>query len=280
MTPLQLRPSTLDEIIFEGRNKAYGAFDLRQHYPEHLRRAMAIAVTLFAVMAAAPIATKLLWPDKPVAPPTELPDIDFTKEPTVFHPIDKTKPEVAPPPAAHVKTPPTVALPTHITPDEQVRVQPVTPVIPQDALFGPIDSPGDSGAVVSNDGQGHAPGAGVPGGTGTETNTTPAKPEVFISVEHMPEFTGGPEAMLKFLQKNMRYPSLALRNQIEGKVFVAFTVSASGEIIDVEVLKGLGYGTDEEAARVVKLMPRWQPGAQNGRNVAVRYTLPIPFTVR
>jgi periplasmic protein TonB len=275
MTPLHLRPTTLDDIIFEGRNKAYGAFDLRQHYDTHLRRALALALVLFAVMAAAPMLSRLLWPAPPA--PRTLPDTPIEFEEVRFK-VEPVKPaEVAPPPKSEFKAPPTVAIPTNVKPDEQVET--VKPVVePIDFVPGSVTSIGDSGAVP-NDGALTTPGPGTPGGGGT-TVAAPAKPEVFLSVEHMPEFAGGSEAMLKFLQKNMRYPSLALRNQIEGRVFVSFTVSATGDIVDVKVLKGLGYGTDEEALRVVKLMPRWQPGAQNGRNVAVQYTLPITFTVK
>ncbi|WP_165903579.1 energy transducer TonB [Hymenobacter gummosus] len=276
MTPLQLRPSSLDEIIFEGRNKAYGAFDLRQHYNVHLRRALALALMLFALLAASPMISRLLWPAKPIAPPVIY---DPTIEPQIIDakPIKPVKPEEIAQPKTEIKNPPMQALPTKVKPDELVQDKPVT-VTPPDVMFGPVDMPGDSGAVP-NDGRVTKPGVGAPGGTGTET-ATPAKPEVFVYAEKMPEFEGGAEAMLKFLRKNMRYPAMALRSQVEGKVFVAFTVSSTGDIVDVQVLKGLGYGTDEEALRVVKLMPRWQPGAQNGRNVAVRYTLPITFTVK
>ncbi|WP_176132794.1 energy transducer TonB [Hymenobacter sp. CRA2] len=129
--------------------------------------------------------------------------------------------------------------------------------------------------VVPNDG---TVSTTTTGSIDSGTTNTVAKPEpVFNYVEKMPEFAGGQEALAKYLQKNMHYPARALREGVEGKVFVAFTVNSTGEIVDVEVVKGLGYGTDEEALRVIRQMPRWQAGQQNGRAVSVRYTLPITF---
>ncbi|UOQ81063.1 energy transducer TonB [Hymenobacter sp. 5414T-23] len=93
----------------------------------------------------------------------------------------------------------------------------------------------------------------------------------------MPDFVGGQAALAKYLQRHLRYPASALRSSISGRVFVAFTVNSDGTIKDVEILKGLGYGTDEEATRVISAMPAWKPGRQNNRAVPVRYTLPITF---
>jgi protein TonB len=279
MTPLQLRPSSLDDMIFEGRNKAYGAFDLRQNYPAHVRRALAIALTLFALMAIAPTVARLLWP-APVAP--KIPSdtvVELGPDPFMKPIVEPAKPEVAQPSVA--QRTPTIAVPTHVVPNEKAKPQTQPVEEPIDAIPSTETSTGDPGAAVSPDGTLGDPNATTgAGGTATTPTAAPAKPEVFVYVEKMPEFMGGQEAMMKYLRRNMHYPALALRSQVEGKVFVAFTVSASGDITDVEIIKGLGYGTDEEAMRVVRQMPRWQAGVQNGQPVAVRYTLPITFSVR
>lgn len=274
MTPLQLQPTTLDDIVFEGRNKAYGAFDLRQTYPAHVRRAVAGAMLLFIVMAAAPgIARLFKKPEAFVAPKD--PIIELTDPSTIFKPIPPAEPVA---PAASIKAPRTVALPTKVVKDNEARIQPPTPeVIPPDALLGPTTNL-DATGPTTNDGQ-IGTGKSDTAGPGTTTAPAPAAPEVFLTAERMPMFAGGEAAMLNFLQRNMRYPAQALRDQVEGKVFVQFTVSATGEIVDVHVIKGLGSGTDEEAMRVVKKMPAWEPGAQNGHPVAVRYTLPITFRI-
>jgi protein TonB len=96
----------------------------------------------------------------------------------------------------------------------------------------------------------------------------------------MPEFAGGNAALMRYLRDHLRYPSQALREQIEGRVFVSFVVQADGTIADISIPKGLGYGLDEEAQRVVRQMPAWTPGQQAHHAVPVRFTLPITFRIQ
>ncbi len=98
--------------------------------------------------------------------------------------------------------------------------------------------------------------------------------------EMMPEYPGGLPALAGFLSANLRYPKEARRRGASGTVFVGFVVGSDGKIRDVNVLQGIGYGCDEEAARVVGLMPSWRAGRQQGRPVAVRYALPIRFVMQ
>ncbi|WP_317164380.1 energy transducer TonB [Pontibacter russatus] len=102
----------------------------------------------------------------------------------------------------------------------------------------------------------------------------------YTYVEQMPTFPGGESEMMKYLGKNIRYPAAAQRAGIEGIVVLSFVVSKTGEISEIQVIKSLGGGTDEEAVRVVKSMPKWTPGKQNGRAVPVRYTLPVRYTIK
>ncbi len=101
--------------------------------------------------------------------------------------------------------------------------------------------------------------------------------EVFTVVEQQPEFQGGMANLGSYLEKNLRYPAAAQKAKAEGRIFVNFIVTKTGEITDVQLLKGIGYGADEEAIRVVQNMPRWIPARQNGQLVNVRYNLPINF---
>lgn len=103
--------------------------------------------------------------------------------------------------------------------------------------------------------------------------------EPYTVVDEMPKYAGGQEAMLKFLQANIKYPEEAIKKNIQGKVIVTFTVKDEGTVTNVKVIRGIGSGCDEEAVRVVKLMPKWEPGKQNGKNVAVIYNLPIQFAL-
>ena len=95
--------------------------------------------------------------------------------------------------------------------------------------------------------------------------------------ETMPSFRGGEQKLFEFLGNNLVYPKEAKEAGIEGKVFVEFYVEKDGTVTNVKVLKGIGYGCDEEALRVIGLMPKWIPGSQRGKAVRVRYTLPVNF---
>jgi periplasmic protein TonB len=92
-----------------------------------------------------------------------------------------------------------------------------------------------------------------------------------------PVFPGGSKALATYLTDHIRYPKEAQKAKVEGKVFVTFVINRQGTIKDVKVLKGLGYGTDAEALRLVAKMPRWEPGKHNGKAVSVKYNLPISF---
>lgn len=102
---------------------------------------------------------------------------------------------------------------------------------------------------------------------------------IFTVVEKQPEFPGGMRAFQDYLRTNVRYPAAANSANITGRVFVSLIVRNDGRITDVGVLKGLGYGCDEEAIRVISTMPNWKPGSQSGRAVNVKYNLVVPFGV-
>ncbi|WBO84543.1 energy transducer TonB [Hymenobacter yonginensis] len=270
---LDLRTATLDDMVFEGRNKAYGAFLLRRLYNQHLARASATAIVLSLLFISSPLAFRYLFPPMVVAPDVfVLPDpgVVLIDPPVIEHrevePVKQVAVTVRPPQAT---------TPTKVVKDELAKpeiakpeIKEVGPVVDEVGPTGPVAIAGsETGSLI-----------GSPTGTkdsGSTKTTGPPKP--FITAEVMPQFVGGQEALMRYMQKNLRYPPQALRNNVDGRVFISFTVLASGDIADVQVLKGLGYGTDEEATRVVKNMPAWVPGQQNNRSVAVRYTLPITF---
>lgn len=99
-------------------------------------------------------------------------------------------------------------------------------------------------------------------------------------VQDMPEFPGGISKLLAFLEKNIKYPIMAVETGIEGIVYVEFVVEKDGSITDVRVLRSIGGGCDEEAIRVIKKMPKWKPGYQFNKTVRVRYTLPVKFVLQ
>lgn len=106
-----------------------------------------------------------------------------------------------------------------------------------------------------------------------------AEAEIFTVVEESPSFPGGDVARIKFLQENIVYPQMARESGIQGTVYVTFVVERNGAVTDVRVLRGIGGGCDEEAVRVIKAMPKWNPGKQRGKPVRVQFNMPIKFTL-
>lgn len=100
-----------------------------------------------------------------------------------------------------------------------------------------------------------------------------------LILEEMPEFPGGEAAMFKFISKKIKYPKKARKNNIQGRVTVQFVIDEEGNVTEAKVLKGIGYGCDEEALRVVNSMPKWTPGTQKGDEVRVRFVIPIRFVL-
>ncbi len=119
--------------------------------------------------------------------------------------------------------------------------------------------------------------------TGGATRQPDAEEEanaVFMNVQEMPSFPGGDAARKKYLARNLRYPSQAAEDGIQGTVYVSFVVKTNGSLSDIKIIKGIGGGCDQEALRVVKKMPAWNPGYQNGRKVAVLFNMPVYFKLQ
>jgi protein TonB len=104
--------------------------------------------------------------------------------------------------------------------------------------------------------------------------------ESYTVVDEMPEFPDGQNALMTFLSNNIQYPAMAKDQGIQGKVYASFVVGTEGNIYNIQITRGIGGGCDEEVLRVLKKMPKWKPGKLNGKNVMVKYTLPVSFTIR
>ena len=105
----------------------------------------------------------------------------------------------------------------------------------------------------------------------------PEPDEIFLVVEDQPEFPGGTAALMEYLRKNIKYPAICRENNIQGKVIVTFVVNKDGSIVDIEVIKSVNPSLDKEAIRVISQMPNWKPGAQRGKPVRVKYSVPVNF---
>jgi protein TonB len=262
---------------FEDRNQKYGAFWMRRIYSKRLLTSLAIGAVVFSVGLASPVIYKSLGAGADD-------DADFNTvvelkaiEPPPLDPKQPPPPEVPPPPP-----PPKVEtvrfVPPEVAPDEEVPEEEVPP--PQDSLkdvqAAAITQEGDPNAdpneiIVEDPVNEVAEVVGTP---------APAVEEVYVAVEQMPEYPGGVAALQKFFQKEIKYPEIARKAGVEGKVFVQFVVGNDGAIRDIEVVRGIGGGCDEEAIRVIKAMPKWIPGKQNGRPVSVRFALPVVFKLK
>ncbi|TAG69238.1 MAG: energy transducer TonB [Runella slithyformis] len=263
--------STLDDIVFEHRHQAYGAYDLRKSYNTTLRKALIIGCILFLLLFLLPTIFAHLKPQAQF----------FEREVTLIDlppPTDEQPAPVVPPP---VETPPvnTVRnLIPEVMIDDQVQDETPPPTVEEfkDAVSGPetVEGSGEEPEIIAPTEPTAAPDA--------KAEAVEVEPETFFSgaVEIQPQFPGGVNEMAKFLGKNLRYPPQAAKASIQGRVYVQFVVMSDGSITDVVALKGIDFGCDEEATRVIKAMPKWRPGSQSGRPVRVRFNLPIAFTLQ
>ena len=263
---------SLDEIVFEGRNQAYGAYRLRLDYQRNLASAGGITMGFCLLLVLSWAAWRHLAPAvvPMVATTRTIDPILVEVKPVV---IEKPKLAVTAPAAARrAATHPAPVTPTEVTKDDTPQPRP-TPPATIEAVDGPVGpaTPGPATPADLNELDG-APG-GTVGGTGAPAATN----EPYIVVEKMPEFAGGQAALLRYLRDHLHYPGAALAAGVGGRVFMSFVVGSDGKISEVTILKGLGYGLDEEALRVVRQMPAWTPGYQSQHPVPVRFTLPITF---
>lgn len=258
------------DILFEGRNKKYGGYELRKKYPRRMLIAGIISIAVVGSVFGATL-IKFEKEEAPVAPP-KMKEVVMAEPP----PLRENQPPPPPPPPAPPPVKPTVKFtPPVIKPNEEVREEdkPEPPKDPK-VVVGPANIKGslDPNAVD--------PGLS-PGGTGTTPTPVvppPAKPEGPLrSVQQMPEFPGGKAALMKYLRDNIRYPAAAAEQNIQGQVILEFVVDASGNVTNITVKRDLGGGCTAEAKRVVSGMPKWTPGKQNGRAVPVYYLLPVTF---
>jgi periplasmic protein TonB len=262
----------LDDIVFEGRNKNYGAYVIRRIYKNHLKRASMFGFALSALILASPsIAENLKSRDKLVMTPI----IELAKLPEDKPKVDIPKPPEPPKPELPKKIETVRFVPPKVEEDNKVTEPENIPKM--DEITAAV-------STVTQDGvKGNLPPDMVPeppvevGDGKKEVKVIVEDETPLLFVEQAPEFVNGLNAMYKFLKENMKYPAVARENGIEGSVYVGFVVGKDGTIRDVKVKRGIGGGCNEEAIRVVELMPKWNPGKQNGKAVNVSFTIPIKF---
>lgn len=261
-----------DDIIFEGRNKAYGAYELRKISDRHKLRGIAIALLafLFIVLSSQfKIFSFLTSSKKEKEVSLEMTNVELPPPPP---PVEAPPPPPPPPPVR-----PTIKFVEMIAKEDEkvAEEQPLTKVEEiKETQVSTSTQEGDKNAkaIIEETGPGTGP---------APDPEQPKAPEIFDRAEVMPSYPGGVPELMKFLQKNIRYPSLARENGLEGKVIVKFYVDTDGTVREPAILKdGVGGGCGDEAIRVVKSMPKWTPGSQRGKPVKVFYTLPVTFKLQ
>lgn len=265
MQKTNLATADFNDIVFEGRNKDYGAYYLRRIYSRNITYALSIAIAFLLLVLFSPQIISALIPEKPV-------EIVETKTVTINQldappPLDETKP---PPPPIDIPPPPQEIVkfvPPKIT-EKQVDEEPppkiedmkntVTSNVSQEGDVNLKYEPPKEVVVIKQ----------------PEPENT-----IYEFVDQQPEYPGGYEAFQKWLQSHINYPQFAQENNIQGTVYLKAVVGTDGSISEVQVLKGVN-GLTDEAVRVLKNSPKWNPGKQNGRAVKVRLTVPIKFVLQ
>ena len=251
------------DILFDHRNKNYGGYELRKHYSERAYKATMITLSAIVILVAANAIASRFKPHTasviPLQVTTTLVDLK----------VDQPKPKIelphtAPPPAAPTKT----FTPPVIVHNNDIITPPATVDDLKKNMPGTTDTKGDPNGIDP----GIRPVTTT--GTGTGIITPPAENKPVNYVEQMPQFDGD---LNGYLSSHIRYPQLARENNIEGRVIIKFIVNEDGSATAAEIIKGIGAGCDEEALRVLRTMPKWRPGKQNGHPVKVYFTLPIVF---
>ncbi len=258
------------DLVFVGKNKAYGAYTLRVNTPKRFNIATLIIAAAVALVIFLPKIVSSFQPAEAEIEMTEVVEMTNLQEAEVEDPVDVApKVELPPPPPlkSSIKfTPPVIKKDEEVAEDQEMKTQ-------EELTQSKVN-------ISIADVQGNDEENGQDIADFREVAAEPVveeKEEVYVAVEQMPQFPGGPAELMKYIGENLKYPSIAQENGIQGKVILRFVVTKNGTVGEVQVLRSLDPACDKEAVRVVKSLPKWIPGKQNGNNVAVWFTLPVTF---
>ncbi len=259
------------DLVFKGKNKEFGAYELRKSSGyRHL-----IAFTVVLLLCSLGLVVRSIV--KSVAPKSTEHMVEVTTLANIkvepAQPKEDVMKNFTPPPPplkSTIKfTPPVIKKDEEVRDEDEIKTQQQLNQTDKSISIKDIQGTDEkTGLDVAELDQNKE----ITGETGSE------KP--YLVVEQMPEFPGGEEELYKYLGKSVNYPKVAQENGVSGTVFVAFVVGPDGAISDVKVARGFDKSCEEEAVRVVKSMPRWKSGKQNGKPVYVQLTLPVIFRLK
>jgi protein TonB len=274
MQKVNIFSDTWIDTVFDGRNKEYGAYALRKLSSRRHRLAITATLIISLIAFTAPGLIKTMIPERVER------NVEVTSLANIA--LEKNKPKE-------------IELPKIEIEQQQLKIKSTikftAPVIKADAdvksddIMKTQEEVTDSKLSISAaDVQGNSEDTSAVDISDLQIDQSNVVEEAyekpFTIVEQMPEFPGGASNMMKFIAENVKYPAMAREAGISGNVFVSFVVNRNGEISNVKILRGIGGGCDEEAIRVVRLMPSWIPGKQNGKPVPVQFNLPIKFILK
>jgi protein TonB len=251
-----IRTESLTELVFKGRNRSYGSYQLRKRYLKTLTVAAVTGIFIFLLVVIIPLLVYMFREVKlgldmeymyeveyiPIAPPEDAELVELAKVHTMPPEVPKLAPIVS----------------DTISPEEEIEPSVVEPEQEEES---PLESDSTSYGTGGDD-------------TGRQANTDTI---LATTIDVYPRYPGGEKARLYYLRRNVSYPKEAVDNKIQGVVIVVFVVEADGSVTNVKILQGIGGGCDEEAIKVTREMPRWSPGKRSGRPVRVLVKMPIVF---
>jgi protein TonB len=258
-------------LVFEGKNKEYGAYELRAESSDRHIKSLIIVTIVGLAAVFLPNIIKSVLPSAQETKQTEsvtmlnldeqVPEENQIKEIENIPPPPELKSTVA-------FTPPVIEKDENIRDEDLIKTQTELTETKADISVATVAG-SETGTVDIADLTEHK----------VVTEDT-SKPKVFDHVEVMPTFPGGEKELLAWLSKNIEYPTIAAEQGISGKVILRFVVTPDGSVDNVEIQKSLDPSCDKEAIRGVKKMPKWIPGKQNGNPVYVYYSLPVTFRLQ
>ncbi len=277
MSKIDLISGEWTDIVFTGRNQSYGAYKLRKGTGKRN------VISIIAVIALAVLCQIGLTIKKAA-------DAEAARRAAMTQAVELSQLE-QPKKKAEVKQKQIKVEPERVVEQVKSSIKFTAPVIKKDSEVKPEDELKTQDQLMETKtaiGSFDVKGNDDANGEVLKAKEVIAQPEppkveetkVFDVVEQMPSFPGGPTALMTYLSQNTKYPVVAQENGVQGRVVVSFVVERDGSITDVRVVRSVDPSLDKEATRVVKSMPNWIPGKQNGSTVRVKYNVPVSFKLQ
>lgn len=246
------RTESLVEMLYQSRNREYGAYVLRVKYARYLITATIAGILIFLLAFLVPFISSQ-FDDEPI----DLTDVSYVYEYVEMAPPDENLDEI---PRAYIPA----GEQKNLAPVVKDTVAPAEEEKPKTETTKEEEKEKSDSATAGQ--------AGAKNGTGTDEEGG-----IATVIDVFPRYPGGDEARLLFLRRNLRYPEIAMKSGVQGVVVLLFIIEKDGTLSDIKVEKGIGAGCDEEAMRVAKEMPRWEPAKRHGNAVRVMIRMPIVF---